>query len=269
MDAWLGMEEADILRYTSFGMIAAGVLAAVLLQWIDAPYGRYQVKASPLWGMAVDNRVAWLLQELPSFAFAVWGWYTADPEAFGAANRVLLGLYLLHYTHRAWVFPLRMRGGKPTPLSVFLLAMVYCLVNGYLQSRFLAAHATFAAGWTEAPQFLAGVAMFFAGMYINMDADSILRNLRRGPADKGYYIPRGGMFDFVSGANFFGEIVEWTGYALASGFALPPVAFAVFTALNIGPRALQHHRDYRARFNGSKGKEAYPADRKALIPFLL
>ena len=80
---------------------------------------------------------------------------------------------------------------------------------------------------------------------------------------------QGGMFDFVSGANFFGEIVEWTGYALASGFALPPVAFAVFTALNIGPRALQHHRDYRARFNGSKGKEAYPADRKALIPFLL
>ena len=163
---------------------------ALSLQWIDAPYGRYQVKASPLWGMAVDNRVAWLLQELPSFAFAAWGWYTADPEAFGAANRVLLGLYLLHYTHRAWVFPLRMRGGKPTPLSVLLLAMVYCLVNGYLQSRFLAAHATFAAGWTEAPQFLAGVAMFFAGMYINMDADSILRNLRRGPADKGYYIPR-------------------------------------------------------------------------------
>ena len=32
MDAWLGMEEADILRYTSFGIIAAGVLAAVLLQ---------------------------------------------------------------------------------------------------------------------------------------------------------------------------------------------------------------------------------------------
>lgn len=32
MDAWLGMDEADILRYTSFGMIAAGLLAAVALQ---------------------------------------------------------------------------------------------------------------------------------------------------------------------------------------------------------------------------------------------
>lgn len=32
MDAWLGADEADILRYTSFGMIAAGVFAAVALQ---------------------------------------------------------------------------------------------------------------------------------------------------------------------------------------------------------------------------------------------
>jgi 3-oxo-5-alpha-steroid 4-dehydrogenase 1 len=78
------------------------------------------------------------------------------------------------------------------------------------------------------------------------------------------------MFDYVSGANFFGEIIEWTGFAIACNLQLPAVAFAAFTALNIGPRALQHHKDYLRRFSGeSKDKPLYPADRKALIPFLL
>jgi 3-oxo-5-alpha-steroid 4-dehydrogenase 1 len=78
------------------------------------------------------------------------------------------------------------------------------------------------------------------------------------------------MFEFVSGANFLGEILEWAGFALAAGGQLPALAFAVFTALNIGPRALQHHKDYQRRFSGeSKDKPAYPPHRKALIPFVL
>lgn len=77
------------------------------------------------------------------------------------------------------------------------------------------------------------------------------------------------MFDFVSGANFFGEIVEWAGYAIAGGFRVELLAFALFTALNIGPRAIHHHQDYLKRFSGKDGKPLYPADRKALVPFLL
>jgi 3-oxo-5-alpha-steroid 4-dehydrogenase 1 len=49
-----------------------------------------------------------------------------------------------------------------------------------------------------------------------MQPYSVLRNLRK-PGDTGYYIPKGGMFEYVSGANFFGEILEWTGFAIASG----------------------------------------------------
>lgn len=98
-------------------------------------------------------------------------------------------------------------------------------------------------------------------MYINLSADDILRNLRK-PGDTGYYIPKGGMFEYVSGANFLGEIMEWTGFALASGTA-PACCFALFTACNIGPRALQHHQWYLRKFDD------YPKQRKALIPFLL
>lgn len=79
----------------------------------------------------------------------------------------------------------------------------------------------------------------------------------------GYSIPQGGMFALISGANFFGEILEWCGWAVAAR-QLPATAFAYFTACNIGPRAWQHHIDYRQRFGS-----AYPQHRKALIPYIL
>jgi len=179
----------------------------------------------------------------------------------------MLGLFLLHYVNRAVIFPLRIASDKPTPLLVFLMAFMFCFLNGYMQARDITQYHRFEHDseirmWT-------GVTVFFIGMGINIDSDSILRNLRRGPQDAGkYYIPRGGMFDYVSGANFFGEIVEWTGFALASG-SVPAAVFAFFTVCNIGPRAVQHHLDYKIKFSGRDGKELYPVERKALIPFLL
>lgn len=55
---------------------------------------------------------------------------------------------------------------------------------------------------------LKGVALMLIGAYINYHSDEILRNLRK-PGETGYKVPRGGMFEYVSGANFLGEIVEW------------------------------------------------------------
>ena len=51
----------------------------------------------------------------------------------------------------------------------------------------------------------------------------------------------GGLFDYVSGANYFSECLEWFGYALCS-WSWPGLVMAVFTTLFLGARALQHHR---------------------------
>jgi len=107
---------------------------------------------------------------------------------------------------------------------------------------------------------VAGVILFFVGFALNLHHDAILRDLRK-PGETGYKIPRGGLFDYVSGANFLSEIIEWTGFALAAGNK-PAVCFAITTALNIGPRAVQHHQWYLTKF------EDYPKERKALIPLL-
>jgi len=59
------------------------------------------------------------------------------------------------------------------------------------------------------------------------------------------YAYAGGMFEYVSGANYFGEIVEWFGFAIAS-WSLPAAAFALMTLFNIGPRAIYHHQSVTA-----------------------
>ena len=70
------------------------------------------------------------------------------------------------------------------------------------------------------------------------------------------------MFRYVSCPNHFGEIVEWAGFAVMC-WNLPALSFAVWTAGNLIPRALSHHRWYRERFPD------YPPERKAVIPFVL
>lgn len=55
-----------------------------------------------------------------------------------------------------------------------------------------------------------------SGMAINIHSDGVLIGLRNqsGAKSKGkseYKIPRGGLFEFISSANYFGEIVEWWG----------------------------------------------------------
>merc|ERR1712083_831839 len=134
----------------------------------------------------------------------------------------------------------------------------FCSLNGYVQCMSLTRHFIVPTDW----KLIAGVGLWGTGLYINMDSDRILRELRK-PGEVGYKIPTGGMFDYVSGANFLGEILEWCGYALAVGGALPGAMFAICTACNIGPRAIAHHKWYLKKF-----ADDYPRDRKALIPFL-
>lgn len=59
-------------------------------------------------------------------------------------------------------------------------------------------------------------------MAVNIYHDGALIRLRKDVKNKegkvGYKIPRGGLFELISGANYFGEIVEWWGlFAVTKG----------------------------------------------------
>jgi 3-oxo-5-alpha-steroid 4-dehydrogenase 1 len=90
-----------------------------------------------------------------------------------------MALFLVHYLNRTFVYPLQIRGGKPTPFSVFGLAFFFCILNGHLQMRNLASIQAYDESWFVDPRFGIGLFIFFTGMFINLESDHILRNLRR------------------------------------------------------------------------------------------
>jgi len=111
------------------------------------------------------------------------------------------------------------------------------------------------------PHFIIGLALFLTGFIINQVSDNHLLHLRNG-RKKGYSIPTHPLFKYVSCPNFAGEILEWTGFAIMT-WSLPGLSFAIWTAVNLIPRALHHHAWYKETFPD------YPKKRKALIPYIL
>ena len=103
-------------------------------------------------------------------------------------NIILISLFTHHYINRTLIYPLRMRGGKPSKFMTFIMALIFFSANGYLQMRPLTLTAIQADDYYKQFLIIVGVILFIAGMYINTEADDILRNLRK-PGDTGYKIP--------------------------------------------------------------------------------
>ncbi|KAK2817629.1 hypothetical protein Q5P01_025820 [Channa striata] len=222
----------------------------------SAKYGRY----TPDGSRCCSARLGWFLQEVPAFALPLLLLLFTDESAGSGRRLLLLSSFILHYFHRSFIYAFLNRG-RPIPLNIVAYAAVFCSLNGLLQGHHLLHCAHFEDTWLTDARLAAGFLLFVLGMSINIHSDHILRSLRKS-GEIVYRIPYGGMFEFVSGANFFGEMVEWCGYAVAA-WSLPAFAFAFFTTCSIGPRAYQHHRDYLKRFKN------YPRSRKAVLPFLL
>jgi steroid 5-alpha reductase family enzyme len=110
-------------------------------------------------------------------------------------------------------------------------------------------------------QFFGGIILFTTGFTINKIADYKLRDLRKRSQEQ-YTIPRGWLFEYTSSPHYFGEIIEWGGWALIT-WSLPGLAFFVFTFANLFPRAISSHKWYKKNFPD------YPPKRKAMIPFII
>lgn len=225
-----------------------------------APYGRY---SDYRYGFGVPVKFAWAVQEFPSFFVPVLLCLYRNGAVFhGFTNMILLGMFVLHYFHRTFIFPAFIKSKNSTPFLPFISAFVTCLYNGILHGiYFIYIYEYEDHVWFYKPNFYIGVILYLYGLYVNIRSDSTLRNLRTG-CDTGYKIPQGGMFEYVSCANYFGEIVEMWGYAIAS-LAFPAVAHAIFTTLFLSHRAMDHHGWYLKKF------ENYPKHRKSVIPFLI
>lgn len=249
-----------LYTWTILGVVVVGLVAFFILLFISAPYGRHLRDG---WGPTMNATALWVLMEAPSpISFAVV--YFMSDNAFKPVPLVLLTMYMTHYVYRSFIYPFRMRGGhKRKPVLTGALAFAFNIANGSTNAfaiTELAPH-LLSSTWLADPRFVVGVVLFAAGYAINHQSDAILRNLRK-PGESGYKIPYGGLYRWVSSPNYFGELVEWTGFALAA-WTVPAAVFVFFTASNLVPRAFSNHRWYLDNFGD------YPKERRAVIPFLL
>ncbi len=246
-----------LYKYALWFQFAVSPIVLIALLFISAPYGKFSRKG---WGPRINSLFAWMIMEVPAAAtilvFAIiyretisWGW-------------VFLAIWEFHYIYRTFIFPLKMHHGRKTfPLSMAVTAMIFNFINGFINGAHLfRLRPVTDPSWFYSPRFIIGLIIFGIGFAIHFDSDRRIQKQKPGPGH--YIIPQGGMYRWVSCPNYFGEIIQWIGWAILT-WSPAGLAFAIFTFANVFPRGLSGHRWYKSNF------EDYPVKKKAVIPGII
>jgi len=272
-------------RLSIFILIISPITYFILTRKVVAPFGKHSSSSSNSsqrnWGPSLNPRIAWLIFESPNLLWSIYAYIHRDKDVFdnNYSNVILFSLFVVHYVNRCIVYPMRMtKGSSKVNLSVLSSAFLFCSINGFLQAYGCCRFHIYSPTNHTSVHFRIGVLLWLVGFIVNLQSDSILRNLRKNKGNNTtsteasssttsgttrYKIPYGGLFEYVSCANFFGEIIEWLGYAIASS-SITGWTFWFFVCGNLIPRGIAHHDWYKEKF-----KETYPKDRYAVIPFIL
>jgi 3-oxo-5-alpha-steroid 4-dehydrogenase 1 len=240
-------------------MALVAVVVFVALFFVKAGYGMF---FDPKWGPAVPNRLGWVLMEAPVFITMTVLWLVSD-RTWEVVPLVFFGIFQTHYLQRSFVFPALIRGNGRMALGIILMGALFNTCNALMQGGWIFFFSPdYPVSWLWSPQFIVGAAVFFIGFVINLWSDYIIRHLRT-PGDTRHYIPRGGMFRYVSSANYFGELVEWIGFAVLT-WSMAGAVFAWWTLANLAPRANAIYENYEKEF----GQEFTRLHLKRMIPFI-
>lgn len=246
----------------------------------------------------LPGRLAWMTMEAPGFLTLLYVMRTL-PADHGIddlpwQNRVLAGLFVrachsgltrstdkwltntrqvIHYTYRALAFPLLQPSMAPIHVAVWAMALGFQLLNATCLGAWLAAYGPVTAdAWatqSPLPQFVLGLAVFYAGLSANFFHDEELREIRRrrqrrqrsghdqakaGAEGASYYeIPQAGLFRYMLFPHYFCEWVEWAGFLMAAGWSCAPAwAFLTNEVCSMLPRAVRGKAWYVERFGPDK-----------------
>ena len=242
----------------SIAWIAIAVITFCSLFFVVAPYGRH-IKEG--WGPNISARLGWVFMESPCvilmLGLAIFAW-----EKLNLVHLVFLIIWLSHYVHRTFIWPFKADMlGKKMPITIALSAFFFNIVNVSIQGYWIFYFVSYSVDWLSSPFFITGVLIFFIGMYINIRSDYILINLRKekGP---GYHVANTFLYKHLSCPNYFGELLEWMGWAILT-YSLSGFVFFLWTFANLFPRAIANHKWYKKQF------KQYPQSRKAVIPWII
>jgi 3-oxo-5-alpha-steroid 4-dehydrogenase 1 len=250
------MTESPLYNITLIAWLLLSPVIFVTLFFIAAPYGRH-IRSG--WGLALNSKLGWVIMESCSPLIILIS-FILGKAPISVTSVIFLLLWEAHYIHRAFIYPFSLKNSNDKmPLSVVFSGIFFNLMNASLNGYYVfSLSGGYPNSWIADPRFIAGTAIFICGFIINRQSDYILGNLRR-PGSTEYKLPRGGLYNWISCPNYLGEIIIWTGWAIAT-WSLAGLSFALWTVANLAPRAKSHLNWYREHFPD------YPSSRKALLP---
>jgi 3-oxo-5-alpha-steroid 4-dehydrogenase 1 len=253
----------ELNNWLQIGISVFGVFTFISLFFIKAHYGRFYDEKKTLF--ALTSKVGWFLEELPNLAISFYYiFYSLTVNSLSGElliKIILISFFIVHYIHRGIIYPMNLIKTRKLPSEIIFMGAMFCVVNALMQNRsiFIFAHYNLSSFYNS-PLHLAGVFLFLLGMYINIKSDYMVIKEKK---DDSYFIPRGFFFEYLSCPNYFGELVEWTGFALMTQTASAWL-FVLFSFANLFPRALAYHKWYKEKFGAE-----YPNNRKAIFPFII
>jgi 3-oxo-5-alpha-steroid 4-dehydrogenase 1 len=256
---------------TTYDTLLAAALAFALfvfvISWfLPSPYGRF---ASTRFGVSLGPRVGWFLMELPA-TLSFWWFYAHGPHRGELVPMIFAAMWLIHYANRGFLFPfsIRVAQGETRSFSIVVITVgwVVTSLHGYFHAAYFTRFHEYGNDWLRDPRFLVGLVIYYSCFALNLHSDAIIRNLRTrdeiAAGDKRYRVPTGGLFRWVTSPSYLTELGAWAGFAICTWSLAGAFIFLVSVG-NLVPRAFATQRWYRERFPD------YPAERKALIPYLL
>ncbi|KAM0451597.1 hypothetical protein ACHAPV_009938 [Trichoderma viride] len=257
------------------------------LQWVISWYGMGKTSVSSRFN--IPGRLAWITMECPGFLTLLYVMNTLPQKAgvddLPFQNRVLGGLFVIHYCYRAVLFPFLQPSMSPIHVGVWSLAIGFQVCNALCISSWLSAYGpTTTEAWSSVcsvTQFIFGIGIFYLGLSSNFFHDEELREIRRreqkrqerirkkaggdgqaASVEKHYQIPQAGLFRYMLYPHYLSEWVEWFGFWMAAGWGCAPArAFLVNEIFSMLPRAVNGKKWYMERFGEDKIRKKW-----AIIP---
>lgn len=252
-------------------MIGIAAVVFVCLFFVNAGYGAF---TSSKWGKAINNKLAWFLMEFPIFLAMLILWLVS-PHRFELVPMIFLLIFEIHYFQRSLIFPWIMKGKKSKmSLAVMFMGICFNILNAMMQGYWIFFESFNCnyhvlglsytdKAWLWSPQFIIGVIIFLFGFIVNLRSDYIIRHLRKSDEDTNHYLPSGFMFNYVTSANYLGELLEWLGFAIFT-WSLSGFVFFIWTFANLVPRANSLYKRYKEEF----GAEMETKKLKRVFPFI-
>lgn len=251
-------------KYYFYFLVIMAIIALVVfvsLFYKTAGYGKFSSKE---WGTSINNKLGWFIMESPVFILMCILFFLSN-RICSITLIIIFIIFQSHYFQRAFIFPILLKGNSKMPLSIIAMGAIFNTLNALMQGGWLFYFSpinNYNKQWLYSPQFIIGTIIFFIGMGININSDSIIRKLRK-PGDKNHYLPQKGLYNYVTSANYFGEIIEWIGFAILT-LSWSGAIFAWWTFANLVPRANSIFKRYQKEFP----KQVADKKLKRIFPYI-